>query len=71
MDNIIASGATVIATGNPGCMMQIAMGIRERGLEMNVVHPVQLLDEAYRAGRLYNVPVRDIETIQRRQRTCF
>ncbi len=71
MGNIIASGATVIATGNPGCMMQIAMGVRERGLEMNVVHPVQLLDEAYRVNGLYNAPVRDIETTQRRQRTLL
>ncbi len=71
MDNIIASGASVIATGNPGCMMQIAMGVRERGLEMNVVHPVQLLDEAYRTGGLYTVPVKDIEASQRRQRTLL
>ncbi|MEO8972579.1 MAG: heterodisulfide reductase-related iron-sulfur binding cluster [Ktedonobacteraceae bacterium] len=71
MDNIIASGATVIATGNPGCMMQIALGVRERGLEMNVVHPVQLLDEAYRAGGLYNVPLRDTEARKRQQRTLL
>ena len=71
MDNIIASGATVIATGNPGCMMQIALGVRERGLEMQVVHPVQLLDEAYRAGSLYNVPQQNDEARQIRQRTLL
>ncbi len=57
MQNVIASGANVIATGNPGCMMQIALGARERGLDLRVVHPVQLLDEAYRAGRYYDLPV--------------
>ena len=56
MNNIIATKADMIATGNPGCMMQIAMGVRERGLPMEVVHPVQLLDEAYRAGGLYDIP---------------
>ena len=56
MRNIIASGANVIATGNPGCMMQIALGARERGLDLRVLHPVQLLDEAYLAARYYDLP---------------
>ncbi len=57
MQNIIASGASIIATGNPGCMMQIALGARERSLDLHVLHPVQLLDEAYRAGGVYTLPV--------------
>ena len=36
-----------IATGNPGCLMQIAAGARERGLRARVVHPVELIDAAY------------------------
>ncbi len=51
--NIIASGAHVIVTGNPGCMMQIALGAREKGLDLRVVHPIQLLDEAYKKGGVY------------------
>jgi glycolate oxidase iron-sulfur subunit len=58
MNNITETAADTIATGNPGCMMQIAMGIRQRGLKMEVVHPVQLLDEAYLAGGLYSLPAR-------------
>ncbi len=69
MNNIIATGANMIATGNPGCMMQIALGAKERGIELEVVHPVQLLDEAYQAGGLYNVPVRNTDAAWRRQRT--
>lgn len=38
-----------IATGNPGCMIQLAAGVRQRGLRSKVVHPVELLDAAYRA----------------------
>jgi glycolate oxidase iron-sulfur subunit len=56
MQHIVASGADTIATGNPGCMMQIALGARERGLHLRIVHPVQLLDEAYRAGGHYALP---------------
>jgi Fe-S oxidoreductase len=32
-----------IATGNPGCLMQLAAGARARGLRARVVHPVELL----------------------------
>jgi len=39
-----------IATGNPGCMMQIGAGARERRMRAAVVHPIQLLDRAYEAG---------------------
>src|SRR5947209_1641503 len=41
MKNIEATGAQIIATGNPGCMMQIALGARQRGLDMRVLHPIQ------------------------------
>ena len=48
--NIAASGASVIATGNPGCLMQIGAGLmrarREGGVPM-VLHPVELLDASY------------------------
>jgi len=43
---IAASGARVVATGNPGCLMQIAQGARARGLDVAVVHPVELLARA-------------------------
>jgi glycolate oxidase iron-sulfur subunit len=69
MQNIIASGASIIATGNPGCMMQIALGARERGLDLQVMHPVQLLDEAYRAGGSYTLPIPDARSKRRAQRT--
>jgi glycolate oxidase iron-sulfur subunit len=39
------SGADTVATGNPGCAMQIAKGLRGRSIE--VVHPIELLDRAY------------------------
>jgi glycolate oxidase iron-sulfur subunit len=44
---IQASGAAWVATGNPGCLMQIGAGLRRSGQDVNVVHPVDLLDLAY------------------------
>jgi glycolate oxidase iron-sulfur subunit len=42
----------VVATGNPGCLMQLGAGLAAAGLPIAVRHPVELLDDAYRvAGR--------------------
>lgn len=45
--NIAASGAAVVATGNPGCLMQIGAGIARSGSAARLRHPVELLDESY------------------------
>jgi glycolate oxidase iron-sulfur subunit len=47
MDRISATGAEVVATGNVGCILQIARKVKERGLAMEVVHPVDLLARSY------------------------
>lgn len=47
------SGATVLATGNAGCHMQIAAGARLAGMSLRVCHPVELLDESYQRAGLY------------------
>jgi glycolate oxidase iron-sulfur subunit len=39
-----------IATGNPGCMMQIGAGLRRSGSNARAVHPVELLDASYAAS---------------------
>ncbi len=36
-----------VATGNPGCLMQIGAGLRAAGLPIGVAHPVELLDWSY------------------------
>jgi glycolate oxidase iron-sulfur subunit len=43
---IAATGATVAASANPGCSVQIAEHLRRRGAQVDVVHPVELLDRA-------------------------
>ncbi len=45
---IVETGARAVATGNPGCLLQIARGARDRGLDLEVVHPVTLLARALR-----------------------
>jgi len=47
--NLARTGAQVVASGNPGCLLQIAQGIRSRNLPMGTAHPVELLDRAYQA----------------------
>jgi glycolate oxidase iron-sulfur subunit len=49
MADVRATGASVIATANPGCMSQLEAGNRREGLPARVVHVVELLDRAYRA----------------------
>jgi glycolate oxidase iron-sulfur subunit len=49
MDNLASTGAQVIASGCPGCQMQLNTAIQRRGLEIQVVHPITLLDQAYEA----------------------
>jgi glycolate oxidase iron-sulfur subunit len=49
--HIRATGAAVVATGNPGCLLQVQNGCRAAGLDLRIVHPVTLLAEAYRAER--------------------
>jgi glycolate oxidase iron-sulfur subunit len=48
--HIRSTGATIVATGNPGCLLQLINGAREKGLNLRVVHPVTLLAEAYQRG---------------------
>jgi glycolate oxidase iron-sulfur subunit len=45
--NIESTRADAVVTANPGCILQIQAGLRARGLDMPVLHLVELLDRAY------------------------
>ena len=45
--HILASGANMVVTANPGCQMQIAAGLRAAGAPVAVVHLMDVLDRAY------------------------
>jgi glycolate oxidase iron-sulfur subunit len=48
LDRLAETGAQVVVSGNPGCLLQIEKGLRERGMQMRVVHTVEVLDWSYR-----------------------
>ena len=48
MDAVRATNANVIATANPGCLMQLQYGAQRDGMSVQVKYITDLLDEAYR-----------------------
>jgi glycolate oxidase iron-sulfur subunit len=50
MEHLVAAHPEVIATGNPGCMMQLRRGAQQAQLDVAVVHPIELLDASYQAA---------------------
>ena len=56
--HILATGAAVVATANPGCHLQIVRGLATAGAQVEVRAPVSLLARAYRneAAQLQPVP---------------
>ena len=46
--NIAALAPDLIATGNPGCTLQIAAAARELGYDWPILHPIQLVDASIR-----------------------
>lgn len=47
LEHIDRTGATLVATGNPGCLMQIGAGLLRAGSDARAIHPVDLLDASY------------------------
>lgn len=43
----------IVATGNPGCLMQLGAGLAAAGIAARARHPVELLDDSYRAAGYY------------------
>jgi len=48
---IAESHAEVVASGNPGCLMQIGAGLLLSGSDVKAVHPVELLAASYGRDR--------------------
>ncbi len=47
MDCARATGAQVIATSNPGCILQLRAGVAQSGARQEVLHVIELLDRSY------------------------
>jgi glycolate oxidase iron-sulfur subunit len=48
LKHIRSTGAEVVATANPGCLLQLINGAKQQRMKLRVVHPITLLAEAYR-----------------------
>lgn len=46
LDAIERTGASVVVSANPGCMLQIQSGLAQRGRPLEVLHVVEVLDRA-------------------------
>lgn len=51
MGHIKKTGATVVATANPGCMVQLNHGTQRCAVDVQIEHPITLLANAYRSER--------------------
>jgi glycolate oxidase iron-sulfur subunit len=55
LDHIKETGATILATGNPGCQMHIGAGACLSGVKLRVCHPVEIVDQAYEEAGYYDL----------------
>lgn len=52
VQQILATGAEAVITGNAGCSLQLQTALRQAASQMWVAHPVDLLDLSYREASL-------------------
>lgn len=50
LDHLLAAKPDIISSANVGCSLQLQALLKERGLRIPVVHPIELLDLSYRQG---------------------
>jgi glycolate oxidase iron-sulfur subunit len=47
MEHIASLQPQLIVTGNPGCLLQLRQGVQRRQLHAEVLHPIEVLAQAY------------------------
>ena len=52
VDNLLKTGAEVIASPNPGCSLQIKKHLQLQGKDITLMHPMELLDYSIRGIKL-------------------
>jgi len=48
MENIKKTGAQVILSGNPGCLVQLRHGVKRHNMDVKVLHPITVLNKSYK-----------------------
>jgi glycolate oxidase iron-sulfur subunit len=56
--NVLATGAELLVTANPGCLMQIGSSVQRRGEEIALAHTVEVLDASIRGVPLSDKGIR-------------
>jgi glycolate oxidase iron-sulfur subunit len=51
LTNVLATGAELLASANPGCSLHLQKLMRETGRELRTLHPIELLDASLRGVR--------------------
>ena len=51
VQNILKTGAEVVVSSNPGCLLQIATGLEEAGQPLRMMHLVELIDQSISGRR--------------------
>jgi glycolate oxidase iron-sulfur subunit len=46
--HVLATGAQVYASANPGCLVQVATALRRAGSPLPALHPIELVDASIR-----------------------
>lgn len=44
VQNLLTTGASIVASANPGCTLQMQALLRERGMTIRALHPIEILD---------------------------
>lgn len=52
VENLLNTGAQIIASPNPGCSLQIKKHLQLQGKDLNIFHPIELLDYSIRGLKL-------------------
>jgi len=52
VQNLLNTGADLIASANPGCTLQISKHLQVQGRKIPIVHPIELLDYSIRGVKL-------------------
>ena len=51
VQNVLRTGAEVIVSGNPGCLLQLAAGLDAAGRPLRMMHLVEVIDQSIQEGR--------------------
>ncbi|MEL4894105.1 (Fe-S)-binding protein [Crocosphaera sp. Alani8] len=52
VNNLMNTGARLIASPNPGCSLQIKKHLNQQGKDIQLMHPIELLDHSIRGDKI-------------------